>query len=380
MMRRALGAALHRLGVIARLRAAWRQDLEDVEARAAGRIRKAAADTRALHDRLQTLEERQRTHWDRLKEAHAATEQLVAEVARLADACKALDRRARGLEQVIVRNRREAARLQAFRQEVERGAVAAHVASALASAPLIEDPAPMLVIERLFPDAVYDTIVEALPPVDAFAPTDRTKANYRVRRPEVAVSDLTEYVWSYVNDDLIPRTMVPAIGRRFAPFVDAYYRELFGGEVGARVADLPLAATDARLMLRRPGYHLDPHLDPKRVLLTTLLYFARPGESEAYGTTFYRVDGRVVRDHATTYYPQRYGHRCEPVRVVPFRPNTAVVFLNSAAHGADIPASAPCAVERHALQFYVGPPLDALRSLVGALPSAERGAWAELLE
>ena len=104
-------------------------------------------------------------------------------------------------------------------------------------------------------------------------------------------------------------------------------------------------------MLRRRGYHLDPHLDPKRVLLTALLYFARPGDSEAHGTAFYRVDGHVERDHATTYYPQQAGHRCEFVRAVPFRRNTAIVFLNTAAHGADIPATESKDLERYAMQF-----------------------------
>jgi hypothetical protein len=291
-----------------------------------------------------------------------------------------LERRAHGLEQVIVRNRREAARLRDFLQAVDGGSLAHHVARAITTAPLVEDPAPMLTIDRLFPDDVYDTLIAAIPPAEAFILKDRTKADYRTQRPQVAVSDLTQTVWSHLDDDLIPRTMVPAIAQRFAPFVRAYYQSLFGTEIGTDVAALPLQATDARLMLRRPGYHLDPHLDPKRVLLTTLLYFARPGDSETHGTAFYRVDGHVVRDHATTYYPQQAGHRCELVRVVPFRPNTAVVFLNTAAHGADLPTAAPKDLERYALQFYIGPPLDALRGVVRRLPETQQRAWAQLLD
>jgi hypothetical protein len=132
-------------------------------------------------------------------------------------------------------------------------------------------------------------------------------------------------------------------------------------------------------MLRRPGYHLDPHLDPKRVLITGLLYFPRPGDSEEHGTSFYRIDGRVVRDHATTYYPGVAGHVCELARTVPFRPNTAVVFLNSAAHGADLPVDMPKTHERYALQFYVGPPIERLRAVLRRLPDAEQRPWRELL-
>jgi len=187
-------------------------------------------------------------------------------------------------------------------------------------------------------------------------------------------------VWSYLDEDLIPGTIVPAVAQRFSAFVTGYYRDLFGAEVGADVAALPLESTYGRLMLRRRGYHLDPHLDPKRVLLTALLYFARPGDSEAHGTAFYRVDGHVERDHATTYYPQQAGHRCEFVRAVPFRRNTAIVFLNTAAHGADIPATESKDLERYAMQFYIGPPVDALKALLHRLPESQQRSWAQLLD
>ena len=377
---RVLAAALHRLGVVRQLQTLWRGDLQTSETRSAARVQKTADDGRALQRQVQTQAEAQRKHWAELKDARVTIEQLTRQLDALAGASKQLERRAHGLEQVIARNRIEAARLRGFQRVIESGTLAGHVTDAIAGAPLVEDPAPMLTIDRLFPDDVYDTFIAALPPADAFTVKDRTKSDYRVRRPAVAVSDLTEAVWSYLDGDLIPLTMVPAIAKRFAPFVSAHYRDLFGPELGAGVAELPLGPTDARLMLRRPGYHLDPHLDPKRVLLTMLMYFARPGDSEAHGTAFYRVDGRIVRDHATTYYPQRYGHRCELVRVAPFRPNTAVIFLNTAAHGADFPATASGNDERYALQFYVGPPVSALKALVSGLPDAQRRTWAELLD
>jgi hypothetical protein len=111
------------------------------------------------------------------------------------------------------------------------------------------------------------------------------------------------------------------------------------------------------------------------VLLTCLFYLARPGDPETFGTSFYRVDGHLVRDHSSTYYPGQAGHTCELARVVPFRANTAVVFLNSAAHGADIPVTAARNTERYAYQVYIGPPVDALGAIVRALPDSMRAAW-----
>lgn len=380
MLTRLVTAALYRLGVVRQLQELWRQDQQAAEGRSASQAQKAVADRQALQQSLQTLDDSQKKHWAALKESHARIEQLTGQLAALTETCTRLERRAYGLEQVIIRNREDAGRLQALRRIIESGSLVRHVTEAIASAPLVQDPAPMMTIDRIFPDDVYETLIAAIPPAEAFTVKDRTKANYHAQHPQVAVPDLAQFVWPYLDDDLIPRTIVPAVAKRFAPFVAAYYRELFGPEIGAEVATLPLEPTESRLMLRTRGYHLDPHLDPKRVLLTTLLYFARPGDSEAHGTAFYRVDGAVVRDHATTYYPQQAGHRCEFVQTVPFRRNTAVVFLNTAAHGADIPATAPKDLERYAMQFYIGPPVDALQSIVRRLPEAQQRAWGALID
>jgi hypothetical protein len=119
------------------------------------------------------------------------------------------------------------------------------------------------------------------------------------------------------------------------------------------------------LMLRRPGYHLEPHLDPDRVVVTCLIYFARPGDDESFGTSFYRIDGDPVINRPNTFFPVNEGYRCELVKTAPFRPNTAVAFVNAGgAHGADISSSAPAGTERYAYQFYVSPEPAALAALV----------------
>jgi hypothetical protein len=372
-----LAAVLHRVGIVRQLRALWRHDIAANSARTAERLTSAVAAQRALRQELGAL---QRDQSQRRAATDAAVRELTARMAELADACRRLEGRTDALEQALAGNRRLAARLQALRRAASDGSVQRHVAAAIAAAPLLDDPAPMLVIERIFPDDIFETFVAALPPASAFAVKDRTKADYRTHQPRAAVSDLTEEAWSFLDGHLIPQTMVPAIIDRFASFIPSYYRDLLGPAAGEEVAALPLEATEARLMLRRPGYHLEPHMDPKRVLLTALIYFARPGDSPAHGTSFYRVDGRVVRDHATTFYPASAGHRCDPVRTVPFRPNTAAVFLNSAAHGADLPPDLPKTYERYALQFYVGPPIDALRSVLRRLPDDEKQRWRQLLD
>lgn len=376
---RLIRAALYRSGTIQHLKDLWRRDLDAARERAAARLDRTDAAHRAVQQRVADLESEHRAAVSQSNGGALALQALAADVARLAETCRQLEARAQALEQVIDRNRREAGRLRAFRSAIADRSIERHVAARIASAPMLDDPAPMFVVDRFFPDDVFAAFVEAIPPEAAFKIKDRTKADYRVGRTRAALSDLSDDAWRYLEDELIPRTIVPAIAARFAPYVESYYRDLLGESIGTRVAALPLEATDARLMLRRPGYHLEPHLDPKRVLVTGLLYFARRGDDEAYGTSFYRIDGRVARHHASTYYPGAAGHRCDFVRTVPFRPNSGVMFLNSTAHAADLPPHLPKTTERYALQFYVGPPLDAFREILRGLPPADQATWAELL-
>ena len=146
--------------------------------------------------------------------------------------------------------------------------------------------------------------------------------------------------WSFFEDSLIPDMLVPAFVERLQPWIAAgTYR-----------------ASAGRLMLRGAGYHLGPHLDPKRVTFTCLVYLARPGDSEAFGTQLFRIDRTPAERRDNTYYPEEDGYRCEHVLTVPFQPNTGLVFVNSCgAHGADIPTTAPATTERYAYQFYVSP-------------------------
>ena len=51
-------------------------------------------------------------------------------------------------------------------------------------------------------------------------------------------------------------------------------------------------------MLRRPGYRLKPHRDMKIAALTGLIYFARPGDSQEYGTQLYRIARLHLGDRA----------------------------------------------------------------------------------
>ena len=248
--------------------------------------------------------------------------------------------------------------------------IAEHVRDAITRVPVQNDPSVHIVIDNLLPSQTYQVLIDGIPPPIFFSQKDDTKQNLRLANVHIA-PEWTIQMLTFLEEVLIPRMMVPALLQKLTPHIRDFYIREYGSDRGPQLAAIPHEATRGRLMLRRPGYHLDPHLDPKRVVFTCLLYFARPGDSEAFGTTFYRMNGTPTIDRTNTFYPETQGIRCDPVKMVPFKPNSAVAFLNrGGAHGADIPRDAPKNTERYSYQFYVSPEPTALAALVGETESA----------
>jgi len=346
---------LARAGILPVLRSQWRADQASTIDKLEQRVDKRLASLKDDIDRVEALAVRLQ-----------GLEKLASSVERITD----LERDIRLLRTTLkldIDNRHRAARDPVV---FDADRVGAHVARATASAPVETDPSVHIVVSDLIPADTYSAVLDGIPPRIFFPQRDNTKQNLRLAQMDVA-PETTLQALGFIENVLVPRMLVPALLRRFAPHIREFYVREHGPERGPAVAAMPHEATGGRLMLRLPGYHLDPHLDPKRVVFTCLLYFARPGDSEAFGTSFYRMNGTPKVDRTTTFYPAAQGIACDLVKMVPFRPNSAVAFLNwGGAHGADIPRSAPGETERYSYQFYVSPVPDALAALAGAAESA----------
>ena len=340
---------LSKIGVLPYLRNRWRDDQQRSSDKVEARFDRHMATVAARIERL-----------DNLTRARSETgERLQA----MEKALKVMSRRLYRLEVALRfnaehRERRYAAHV------FDEGSLGEHVAAAIDRTKVDCDPMAHVVVDGLLPPETYNALVDAIPPVPFFTDADPHKQNFKVHGKDLA-PEWTLTALGFLEDVVIPGMIVPALMQKFEPHVRTTYVRKYGETLGAQVAALPHTATAGRLMLRRPGYHLDPHLDPHRVVVTCLIYFARPGDDESYGTSFYRIDGDPVIDRRNTFFPESQGHRCDLVKTAPFKPNSAVAFLNAGgAHGAGIPKSAPEGTERYAYQFYVSPESAALAALV----------------
>jgi len=250
-------------------------------------------------------------------------------------------------------------------------AIDAHVRAAVAAAPLELDPFPHVVVDRWLPADVYAAVIRGIPPSIFFA--DRDVSRQRLMVPFPLAPSYAQRVWRFVADEVVGRSLHAALNAKFREVVLEHVRS-FCPDVPPGL-DLTLHPSDGRIMLRRPGYVIAPHRDPKWGFVTGLVYLARKGDNEAYGTQLYRVSGDEEAPSAKPHYVDE--RRCTLVRSVPFRPNTLLAFLNSTgAHGASVPADAqPPALERYVYQFRLGPDAATIKRLMALMPPERRQMW-----
>ena len=156
---------------------------------------------------------------------------------------------------------------------------------------------------------------------------------------------------------VVGRVLVPQLASLFDAYLQTQHRRKAKRDRD-KAGQNSYARSGGRLMLRRPGYHFEPHLDPPRALLTGLFYVGRPEDGHDYGTKLLRSNRPIPDERHGVWYPLREGASCELVKVIPARPNSMLVFASRIGlHGADIPADAqPPTLERYAYQFYIGEP------------------------
>jgi hypothetical protein len=205
-----------------------------------------------------------------------------------------------------------------------------HVVDAVASAGLVAEPFPYFQVEDVFPQAFYERLLGALPPLEAYAPLAETgtltvAGSYAQRY----VLDLRELAarsafWAEALPWLAGERLATAILDKFA----AAWRERFGldTKVGYRV--------DLRLVRDFTSYSIGPHTDAPQKLVSLLFYLPPDGHLRALGTSVYRPKDPTFRCEGGPHYGFE---RFERVDTAPFLPNSLLGFpkLSRSFHGVE---------------------------------------------
>jgi hypothetical protein len=250
--------------------------------------------------------------------------------------------------------------------------LAAHAAAAVARASLELDPFPHIVVHDLLPDDVDDELVRALPSKTFFKTEDMTRQEIEV--PFVFAPEYSRLMWGTFFNKVIAQAMVPALMEKFRPALDDFLRTHWPGLGTMAESGISLRVSNSRLLLRRPGYVIKPHRDPRWAFLTCLVYLPQTPAHQVYGTQLYRLRQEPDVTHSSPLWVDR--SECELVKDVPAIRNTAVVFLNSTgAHGASIPTDAPPNLERYLYQVQFSVDEQTRDRLLAGTPAEARSSW-----
>jgi hypothetical protein len=183
-------------------------------------------------------------------------------------------------------------------------------------------------------------------------------------------------VWDFFFAPAVDRAIVPAAEEKFAGALDAIIGRYWPRLGSWRKSGVRLSVRNSRLLLRRPGYEIRPHRDPRWAFLTCLIYLQKRGADHVYGTQLYRLkQEREARHNSPFWVDER---DCELVRDVPGGRNSALIFLNSTGvHGASIPADAPADLERYVYQAQLSPDEGTRRRLIEMLAGDKKAGWAQ---
>ena len=205
-----------------------------------------------------------------------------------------------------------------------------HVLDAIGRARLAAEPFPYFQVEDVFPQAFYDRLLGALPPLEAYAPLAETGtltvAGAYAQRYVVDLRELAPHsaFWTEALAWLAGERLATAILDKF----DAAWRERFGPDtkIGYRV--------DLRLVRDFTSYSIGPHTDAPQKLVSLLFYLPADARLRALGTSVYRPRDPSFRCEGGPHYGFEAFER---TFTAPFLPNSLLGFpkLSRSFHGVE---------------------------------------------
>jgi hypothetical protein len=338
------------------------------------RIIRTVESVSQLQDLGGKLREDQKEMVRQLRTISRQLEQLEQSVKAHSDELAALPDLQATVRQCIAVYKKDAADadlLPTVRRMLDSDRVMRHAAAAVDRAQLHMDPGAHIVIDDLLPDDLCDELVAAVPGRQFFPGQNNKRQEMGVPFPFAPAYN--RLVWDFFYR-VLEDAILPAVIEKFRPALDDFIKKHWPRRGLFKESGIELGVWNSRIMLRRPGYRIRPHRDPRWAFLTCLIYLQRRGDPHAYGTQFYRLREEREPSHHSPLWVEE--DECVLVKDVPARRNGAVVFLNSTgAHGAFIPSDAPPDLERFIYQVQFGPDEATKQMLIDELEGAALASW-----
>jgi hypothetical protein len=208
-----------------------------------------------------------------------------------------------------------------------------HTAYEFSNAQIREFPFPHFYLQDVFPADLYQKIQKNLPATSDLWPIEdkRPVKGYKER-----------FVCCFDDESLSSLTSEKSIFWR--EFRDTYLRGVFGsflmskfsGSIAARFEGrTDLEFYDELLLVHdTKNYHLGPHTDSPKKVITVLFYLPSDKDHEALGTSIYLPKDPSMRCHGGPHHKHEDFIK---IKTMPYSPNSAFCFFktNNSFHGVE---------------------------------------------
>lgn len=243
--------------------------------------------------------------------------------------------------------------------------ISAALRSTIERTEIHSEPFPHVVVQDLLPEPFFRQLASAIPPVEQFEPSKSSvKSDLPLGEKNAyfkAAPEPFKAVWRELRDEVLRTAVAPVLASRLEHELRDKYADVFSPELADQIMADGLVSSDGRIMARRPGYHLKPHLDSAHFGVTMLLYFTAADDESSGALCLFRPERTPEMHDVSTYYPERTeGIAVELVKEIPIRENLFVAFLNrrDALHGVRIDATDGPVTNRMTYQAHILPRHD----------------------
>jgi hypothetical protein len=190
-----------------------------------------------------------------------------------------------------------------------------HFIDRLKTAEMIPDPYPHYCVDRVFPDAFYQSLLRHLPDESAyqnlFKITTLKLDHFRFRDQR----DLADGWTASLSDEL----------RRFWDEFNTWFARPMRARFGER-SEWPAVSVETQLIRHQAGFYLGPHTDLSTKLVVLLIYLPPDDSHERLGTSLYRPKKPGFICPASNHYPF---DDFVNVKTAPYRRNSLLAFERS---------------------------------------------------
>jgi hypothetical protein len=251
------------------------------------------------------------------------------------------------------------------------GDVEAHIAAAVAEAPLSDRPFPHMLMEQVLPEWLYEMLRRAWPAAEFFGqpkPSRRILDLGEGHGSFAQLPDTLQRFWVTLQSEVLQRMLGGAMVHRYASCFDAKFERLLPGYAAGGWRTFGLEFERAGLMMHSPGFELRPHIDSSRYAVVYLLYCPADDAHLEEGTDLYEMPatasaGATGVHSMRTSYPE-IPPGIAPTVSLPYRRNSLATFLvaERSLHGVTIKRLA----DRRVINCAVKVPDTVLQRLVAA--------------